>query len=409
MNTRFVRQYSVICGRLLAALALHVGFEGIQASADTPRSYHYVVPEKVNDGWETASLASENINADLITDMFERIGDNTYKNITSVLIVKDGKLVVEEYFPRQKVLDEHRVRALKRVSPQQIYSATKSVTAVLIGLAIDRHLIAGVHEKISTFFPEYADVFARDGRDRLCLKDFLTMSAGLSWDEWTYSYAESRNDALKELLSPDPIRYVLERPLLAAPGTKFSYSTGNSLVLGQIIYKVSGLRADKFAERYLFEPLGISDYYWAKLPDDIVETGGGLFLRPRDMAKIGYLFLNGGRWKGKQIISEEWTKASTRNYVGSVQYPEWLKAASGYGYQWWLGTLKVGTQSMAFYGARGRAGQFILDFPDRRIVAVFTGLNDNILMNQPLEMLQRYILPAALPEPESAKSKRRDD
>jgi CubicO group peptidase (beta-lactamase class C family) len=121
------------------------------------------------------------------------------------------------------------------------------------------------------------------------------------------------------LLSPEPIRYILERPIVAAPGTKFAYNTGISVALGEIVYKVSGLRADKFAERYLFEPLGISDYYWAKVPDDIVETGGGLFLRPRDMAKLGYLFLNGGRWQGKQLIREDWIKDSTKNHVGLIQ------------------------------------------------------------------------------------------
>jgi CubicO group peptidase (beta-lactamase class C family) len=403
MNSLSIRRHSFFSGILLAVAAIHLGGEKTQA-ADNLRTYQYAIPEKINDGWETASLASENINADVIKDLFERISDNTYKNITSVLIVKNGKLVVEEYFPRQEVLGERRERVLKRVSPQQLYSATKSVTSILIGLAVEQHLIRGVDEKISAFFPEYADIFAHDGKDTLSLKDFLSMSAGLAWDEWTYPYADARNDALRALLSPNPIRYVLERPLVAAPGTKFTYNTGISVVLGQIIYKVSGLRADKFAERYLFEPLGISDYYWSKLPDDIVDTGGGLFLRPRDMAKIGYLFLNGGRWKGKQIISEEWIKASTRNYIGSVQFPAWLQAASGYGYQWWLGTLKVRTRNVAFYGARGRAGQFILVFPDQQVVAVFTGLNDNILMNQPLEMLQRYILPNELPQPANAQS-----
>ncbi|MGA2324602.1 MAG: serine hydrolase [Sedimentisphaerales bacterium] len=365
-----------------------------EAPANNVRPYQYTVPEKINDGWETASLSSENLDANLIKDLFERISDNTYKNIYSVIIIKNGKLVVEEYFPRQDALGDLRSRALKRVSPQQLYSATKSVTSILIGLAIERHLIRGVDEKISTFFPEYADIFADSNKDAIRLKHFLSMTAGLSWDEWTYPYADARNDALKALLSPDPIRYVLERPLVAAPGAQFAYDTGISVTLGQIIHKVSGMPADKFAEKYLFEPLGISDYYWAKIPDDIVETGGGLFLRPRDMAKIGFLFLNGGRWQGKQIISKEWVKESTKNYVDSGQIPAWVQA-NGYGYQWWLGSFKVGNRIVESYGARGRAGQFILVFPEQQIVAVFTGLNDNILMNQPLDMLQRYILPAA--------------
>lgn len=356
----------------------------------------YAIPKATKDGWETASLDDEKINATLIQNLLDRLADNSYKNITSVVIVKDGKLVIEEYFPRQEVVGDERSRTLKRVSPQQLYSATKSVTSILIGIAIDRGMIRGVDEKVSAFFPNYADIFSSNDKAGLRLKDFLNMSSGLSWDEWTYPYSDSRNDALKTLMSPDFVRYILERPVVAPPGEKFAYSTGSSIVLGEIIRQASGLSADKFAGRYLFEPLGITDYYWSKLPGEIVETGGGLFLRPRDMAKIGYLYLNGGQWQGKQIVSANWIKESTTNQAGSMKLPAWLLAADGYGYQWWLGSLKVGADNIRFYSARGRAGQYIIDFPNQQMVTVFTGLNDNILINQPLDMLQRYILPAML-------------
>lgn len=356
----------------------------------------YAVPETTKDGWQTASLTDEKMDVGPIQNLLDRINDDTYKNITSVVIVKDGKLVIEEYFPREEVVGNERNRALKRVAPQQLYSATKSVTSILIGIAIDRGLIRGVDQKISTFFPYYSDIFSNKDKAALPLKDFLSMSSGLSWDEWTHPYSDPRNDALKALMSPDIVRYVLERPVVARPGAKFTYSTGLSVVLGEIIHRASGLSADKFAERYLFEPLGITDYYWAKLPGELVETGGGLFLRPRDMAKIGYLYLDGGRWQGKQIVSENWVRESIRNQAGSMDLPDWLTAADGYGYQWWLGSVKMASQNIRFYGARGRAGQYILDFPNQQMVAVFTGMNDNILMNQPLDMLQRYILPTAL-------------
>ena len=378
----------------VAAFLVIQGYVKGETPANNVRPYQYIVPEKTNDGWQTASLSSENLDVNLFRDLFQRISDNTYKNIYSIVIVKNAKLVVEEYFPRQDVLSDQQFRAVKRVSPQQLYSATKSVTSILIGLAIEQHLIRGVDEKISDFFPEYAGTFADTKKDAIRLKHFLSMTAGLSWDEWTYPYADARNDALKSLLSPDPIRYVLERPLVAAPGEQFAYDTGISIALGRIIQKVSGLPTDKFAEKYLFGPLGISDYYWAKLPNDLVETGGGLFLRPRDMAKIGLLFLNGGRWQGKQIISEQWVRESTKNYIDAAQIPAWVQA-NGYGYQWWLGSFNVGNRVIESYSARGRGGQFIFVFPEQKIVAVFTGLNDNILMNQPLDMLQRYILPAA--------------
>jgi CubicO group peptidase (beta-lactamase class C family) len=367
-------------------------------------AYRYVAPEATRDGWRVSSLSSVNLNGALITNLFDRILDNTYKNISSVVVVKDGLLVIEEYFPRLEALGD-RQRALKRVAPLQIFSATKSVNSILIGIAIDQGLLRGVEEPVARFFPEYAEAFKSGGKARLTVKDLLTMTAGWSWDEWAYPYSDARNDAFQALLSPDPIRYVLERPVAAAPGAKFAYNTGISIVLGQILFQASGLRADKFAERHLFGPLGITDYYWAKLPDDVIETGGGLFLRPRDMAKIGYLFLNGGSWNGKQVVSRKWIEASTKNYVGSAQFPPWLEAADGYGYQWWLGQVRAGGREVAYYGARGRGGQFILVFPDLQMVTVFTGMNDNILMNQPLDMLQRYLLPAALPQAAESKPK----
>jgi len=363
----------------------------VHACCTEAKAYEYAVPEKLNDGWETGSLTSVNMDADFIRDLCGRVINGGYKNIQSVLVVKDGKLVVEEYFPRQQ--GDRREQALQRVSPREQHSATKSVNSILIGIAIDQQLIRGVDEKVSTFFPEYADIFKGD-KGELRLKDLLTMSAGLAWDEWTYPYTDPRNDHVAMVRSLDPIRYVLERPLVAPPGTKFCYSSGIAITLGQIIRKVSGQRTDRFAERHLFEPLGITDFYWMKYPDDIVQTGGGLYLRPRDMAKIGFLVLNGGRWQGKQIVSEAWLKESTKNRVDPGAIPE-AAHATGYGYQWWIGSLRVGERVVGSFSARGRGGQFILVIPERQLVVAFTSSSDDSLTFQPLDLVQRYVLPAA--------------
>ena len=213
------------------------------------------------------------------------------------------------------------------------------------------------------------------------------MTAGLSWDEWTYPYTDVRNDHVAMNDSKDPVRYVLERPLVATAGEKFGSSSGITIALGEIVHQVSGLKADKFAERTLFGPLGITNYYWWSYPSGFVQTGGGLCLRPRDMAKIGYLYLNGGRWQGKQIVSEEWVKESTKNRVDAKQFPNWINA-DGYGYQWWLRSFKVGDRVIPSYHAAGRGGQFIFVVPELDIVAVFTGWNDNELALQPFEMFR---------------------
>jgi CubicO group peptidase (beta-lactamase class C family) len=377
----------------LIILVVLSGYSENQAATNNIRGYQYTVPEKTNDGWETASLNSVNLDAGLIKELIERLSDNSYKNIHSVLLVKNGELVVENYFPGQDSFGQHRT--FTRDTLHEMHSATKSVNSILIGIAIDQHLIHGVDEKISTFFPEYSDIFTNKEKGAICLKDLLSMTAGLSWDEWTYPYTDPRNDAAMMASKADFFRYVLERPIATMPGTKFVYNSGISLMLGEIIYKVSGLRADKFAERYLFSPLGITNYFWGKAPNDVVNTLGGLALRPRDMAKIGCLFLNGGRWQGKQIVSEKWVKESTKQQIGASQLPTRF-LADGYGYQWWLGSFHVRGQTIGSNSARGRGGQFIIVFPTLQMVAVFTGWNDNELLEQPLDMLQRYILPAAI-------------
>jgi CubicO group peptidase (beta-lactamase class C family) len=373
---------------LLPALAL--------AGCRRMESFHYATPAQADDGWETSSVGNEHLAIEPIKQLFDRIADDTYKNTHSVLIVKNDKLIVEEYFSGYN--SNGHFQKYDRDKLHELCSISKSVNSISIGIAIDQHLISGVNEKISTLLPAYGKIFADNGKDAIRLVDLLTMRAGLSWDEWTYPYEDPRNDHVAMDNSKDPVEYVLTRPLANKPGVKFAYSSGITLALGEVVHQPSGEKADKFAEHYLFKPLGISKYYWSNYPSGFVRTGGGLALRPRDMAKIGQLFLDGGRWKGKQVVSEEWVKASTTNYIDAKQFPDWI-AADGYGYQWWLRSFKVGDRIIPSFHAAGRGGQFIFVFPDLKMVAVFTGWNDNELSKQPFEMVERYVLPAALASP----------
>jgi CubicO group peptidase (beta-lactamase class C family) len=386
MNARFARK--TLSGVLLA-IAL-IQFACIKSPA---ASYQYTIPQKTNDGWDTASLGSVNSETNLIEELLERISDNTYKNIHSVLIVKNGKLVVEAYFAGQNSAGQYQT--FTRDTLNEMKSATKSVNSILVGIAIDQQKISGVDERISTFFPAYSDVFTNKEKEAICLKHLLSMTAGFSWDEWTFPYSSPYNDAAMMASQSDFFRYVLEKPMATLPGAKFTYNSGISLMLGEIVHQASGLPPDKFAERYLFGPLDISNYYWQKAPNGVVNTLGGLWLRPRDMAKIGQLMLDGGRWKGKQIVSERWVKESTKRHVDAGQLPAGF-LADGYGYQWWLGSFHVRDQVIESYSARGQGGQFIIVFPKLQMVAVFTGWNDNTLLGQPLDMTQQYILPAVV-------------
>ena len=228
------------------------------------------------------------------------------------------------------------------------------------------------------------DVFADSERDSIRIKHLLAMTAGLYWDEWTYPYDDIRNTHVGLARSPDPVRYALELDVMAPPGTVFLYNSGMSITLGRIVNNATGLTVDSFAEQYLFGPLGITDYYWYSYPDGTFQTGGGLWLRPRDMAKFGLLYLNGGRWGDVQVLSEAWVNESVQQHAPGV----------GYGYQWWLGYYGVGGQVIEGYSARGRGGQYIFVLPERDLVAVFTGWNDNELAAQAHEMFRDYILAA---------------
>ena len=374
---------------------------GLGCSKSLGLAYHYTVPQPTADGWETASMEAENVDPVPIGKLMERIKNNDYKNIHSVLLVKGGKLVVEEYFPGRD--SNGKFHVFNRDTRHEMHSVTKSVNSILIGIAIDQHLIGGVDETLPSLFPEHADVFSDHQRDGIRLKDLLAMSPGLSWDEWTYPYGDPRNDLAMMDRSKDRVRYVLTKPVVAPPGEKFAYSGGVSYLLGEIVRHRSGMRTDQFAERYLFGPLGITNYFWWKYPDGAVDAGGGLVLRPRDMAKIGSLFLNGGQWLGKRIVSEQWVADSTRNYVDARQFQPWIKG-DGYSYQWWRRTFQVHGRSVFSYHAAGRGGQFIFVFPSLQMIAVFTGWNDNALGVQPFDMVERYILPAVVWPAETVNS-----
>jgi CubicO group peptidase (beta-lactamase class C family) len=342
-------------------------------------------PAPITDEWAIGSPADAGLNTNLIQKLLTEIRSGIYKNIHSILIIKSGKLVVEEYFPGRE--EDGQYREYNRNTLHAIHSATKSVNSILVGIAIDQQRVVDVETKASALFPKYNDLFADQEKDAIRLKHLLSMTAGLSWDEWTFPYTDARNDHVALNQSDDPVRYVFSRPMVAQPGTRFNYNSGIAIALGEFVRNLSGSPADQFAEQFLFKPLGISNYRWIKYPNGIVQTGGGLYMRPRDMAKIGLLYLNNGRWQGRQIVSEHWIRESITQHAPDRDY----------GYQWWLGRLHSGHRSVFTYGAQGRGGQFILVMPDLEMVAVFTGWNDgNGLGEQPYDMLQRFVIPAAL-------------
>ncbi len=360
---------------LLLILSLIIFVFSCKDKAVSPSdSYVYKIPEQTNDGWETTSLNSVGIIKQPIISLIDKIQNEEYKNVHSILIIKQGKLVFEEYFEGEKfkLAQYTGVMGFERDDLHNLCSATKSFTSACIGICIDQGLIQNANQKVFDFFPEHADLL-NDSPDkkRLTLDHLLTMSSGIDWNDAETSYYEPQNDMNRIFNNSDPTRYMLAKPLVWTPGNQFEYQNVNTNILGEIVRRASEYRVDVFCNKYIFSKLGISSYEWQMIPNDVVLASGELKLRPRDMAKFGLLFLNKGVWDGEQLISQDWIEVSTRKHF-TLNGWQW---ADGYGYQWWHNTFHTNNNSYSAYFADGWGGQTIYVFDELDMIVVFTGGN----------------------------------
>ncbi len=347
-------------------------------------------PIQTDDGWQTSSLDSVNINFEKLQILVNKVCDSTYQNIHSILIVKEGKLVFEQYFPGYKFnYDaenfEGKFTYFNINTIHNLASVTKSITSILVGVANDKGFIENLDEKLFKFFPQYASL--NDSmKSKISLEHLLTMTSGFEWDEQNMSYREVENDIIQLFIVPDPLKYILSKPSIQQPGSNFCYNGGNTNLLGEVIQETSGFKLDTFAKEYLFNPLSINQYRWVHINPDLVYASGDLKLRSRDMAKIGYLMLNKGMWKLKQVVSSEWIENSTKPHFH-------FSNKEGYGYQWWIKQYELGTSYIHSFSAQGWGGQSIIVFPVLNAVAVLTG--GNYATRSPNdEIVYRYILPS---------------
>jgi CubicO group peptidase (beta-lactamase class C family) len=350
------------------------------------KTHTYQVPENRGDGWETAHAADHHINVSLIEEMIIRIKERVFRNVHGVLLVRNGKLVLEEYFLGEGFWGNTVHYSWDTLHWQA--SCTKSYTSALIGIAFDQGYITSLDTRLKDFFPEFSNLDWTNGKHKITLWHTLTMTAGLDWDEWAYSYFDPRNIHAQMSAYWYPFLFILSQPMAYPPGEVWDYNSGLSILLGGIIKKTTGWFADDFAERFLFGPLGITEYEWQTLNVDYytIQTGGGLILRPRDMAKFGQLYLNRGVWKGKRVISEYWVEESTKKHAEL--------SAGWYGFQWWLEQHPWNGQLINSFSARGLGGEFIFIFPELDLVVAITAGNQFTGAETGLTMINQYILPA---------------
>jgi CubicO group peptidase (beta-lactamase class C family) len=323
------------------------------------------VPVARDDGWPVASVNDDKlIDRGALCRMADRLAASSTANVHAVLLARGGKLVFERYF---RGSDESQNRQVRNVTfdadtPHDMKSVSKSVASLVLGIAIDRGLIGSINEPIFSFFPELSDLRSPE-KDRIQLLHVLTMSMGLKWVEATPD-TEDDNDEARMHRAPDPCRYVLGLAATAPAGQEFFYNTGALTLLSAIIRKATGRTLDEFARATLFEPLGITGVEWSRVKGD-TDAGGGLRLRPRDMAKIGQLVLAGGRWNDRQVVSKAWIDASMTPRMDAT-------SLFFYGYLWWLGRSLLNGREVHWAGALGRGGQSIRIVPELDLVVVVT-------------------------------------
>ena len=392
------KHFKSINRKIFFRLLLTFGFLSILVSCtDNPNdpggnNNVYTIPEQINDGWETASLSSVGLSENKLLQMLGYLQGNPDHKIHSIIIVKNNKLVFEEYFPGDKFnLGQYTGETgFDREDTHNLCSATKSFVSACIGIAIDKGFIQSVDQEIYNFFPEHSDLFQNNPlKQTITIKHLLTMSSGIEWDDETYYYNDPRNDIYQLFTVSDPIRYILSKDIIETPGTVFAYRNCNTNLLGEIIRRASGQRIDAFAENYLFSKLGTTEFEWQMLRNNVVFCSGDLRLRPRDMAKFGQLFL----MEVSGTRNRSFLQTGLMNLYKLVFSPPPGWWEDGYGYQWWTKTFHSNSKSYRSYFAQGWGGQCIFVFPENNMIVVFTG--GNYFTDSPmLVLLNNYILPA---------------
>ena len=267
------------------------------------------------DQWQYSAPEAQGMTSTSLLEMMEDIKKNRY-NIQSITIVRNGYLVLDAY-----------INFFEEGQKHETYSVTKSVTSALIGIAIDKGYIKDVNQTITQLFPNKKIDNLNKPKKLMTLKDLLMMASGL---DCNYGSVNKLAGTIAMRKSNDWTQYNLNLPMAQMPGEHFNYCNGVSHLLSAIIHESTDMQTLDFAKKHLFNPLGIKDIEWEESPEGINNGFMGLRLQPKDMAKIGLLYLNKGEWENKQIISAEWIEESTQPYIDGRWNGE------DYGYQWWI-------------------------------------------------------------------------
>lgn len=338
--------------------------------------------------WPRGTPAEAGLDAGKLEAMEQAVQAGEFKKIGSVLVARHGKLVYEKYFDGDAT------------TQRNTRSATKSVTSLLVGIAIQQHQLSGVDARVLPLLPQHRPHLQNPDprKEKITVEDLLTMSNPLECDDWNDA---SRGNEEKMYLVEDWGQFILDLPMrgrMHGPkpetpkyGRYFSYCTGGVFLLSEILTKTTGERTDRFAQRVLFDPMGIAakDVSWAYSPMDIPQTGGGLEFTSLDLLKFPQLVLQDGKWEGKQLVDPAWIRALSTPHAQIDDHTE-------YGYLWWLTNFEAGGKSYPAVYMTGNGGNKVLVFPtlDMAVVITSTNYGTRGMHEQTQKLLQDYILGA---------------
>ncbi len=332
--------------------------------------------------WRTGKPSEQGLDESPIRNYASHVKNGRLQpTLTSLLIIKNGYLVFEEYFGDYDGSQPHTLQ-----------SVTKSISSTLVGAAIQQGFIKSIDQSILSFFPEYDNVSnMNEHKQAMTLHHALTMRTGQDWTGESHLHPLNR-------YSGDKMKYVLDYKMETSPGKKWYYNSGIAILLGGLLQNATRMDTRDFAKQYLFDPIGATSAKWSWSHRGIPHTGGGLYLKPIDMARIGYLYLNDGRWNNNQIIPSWWVKEAFTRHVPHADDISGVRSI-GYGYMWWVLPFEkkdTNSQKADIFMAYGHWGQFIFVIPAHNAVVVMTNNNSATYYDEirPISQLYQYILPA---------------
>lgn len=333
-----------------------------------------IQPIQSNSGW---NISQERINTESIRTLNKKIAENRFKNITGIVIIKEGKLLLEEYF-----------NGSGRDSLQDTRSVGKSFSSALMGIAIKEGYLKSENQKLSEFYDLKLFKNYSPQKDNVTIKSLLTMSSGFDGNDENY---ESPGNEENMYPAENWVKFTLDLPMTENPiGKNWSYFTAGVVVSGDILDKTVPQGLKNYADQKLFQPLGITNYKWQFTPQQKPSLAGGLRMKALDFAKFGQLYQNNGVWSGKTLLSKEWIQKSFTNYF--TDNPDF----EGYGYLFWRKVYTVGNKSYEAFQSSGNGGNKIIIFTQIPVVIVITAqaYNKPYAHQQSEKIAQDYLLPA---------------